>query len=309
LDNSKISRADIHNIWQAHHLGPVSTIEPILSASRNLAYYVNDDFILRVNHIDPHLRKFRNEQAALERLAGAELPVPQAVLLDESRSIIPYDLIVLTRLPGASIAESRASLAPEEVTKLAAASGRALDCLHQIEFAQFGDFSDLVKRPFATWQKFFLDYAEYYLAEANRSGQIDSAQEIALNEILLQMEPQLAGVNQGVFVHSDFHYENILQQDGRLTGLLDFEWAHSGDPAADFVSAGERQRVLPESEEAFMEGYLDGMEISNGFWERVKLYRIFLDLEDAVTCRRLGDPEGAAQALHRMDQRLAGWED
>ncbi len=62
-------------------------------------------------------------------------------------------------------------------------------------------------------------------------------------------------MTQGVLIHSDYHYENILQRAGRLTGILDFEWALSGDPAYDFMNADVRERQIPGSEAAFRIGY------------------------------------------------------
>ena len=50
----------------------------------------------------------------------------------------------------------------------------------------------------------------------------------------------LAQVRSGALAHCDFHYENILQDGGRLSGLLDFEWAISGDPAYDQETARTR---------------------------------------------------------------------
>ncbi|MDX1435824.1 MAG: aminoglycoside phosphotransferase family protein [Anaerolineales bacterium] len=308
MSQPAISKDQIHAIWRAHSLGRIHSIEPIPAGSRNLAYYINSDLVLRVNTLDPQFKKFSNEKSALDQLDLFGLPVPQVIFLDESRRLVPHDLIVLTRLPGASIAESKGSLRPEELNSLAAESGRALAALHQLSFDRFGDFAGLQRNPFSTWREFFLDYAGRYLADARGASLLSPAQSEQLDEILEEAAPLLDEVRQAVFIHSDYHYENILQQNGELSGLLDFEWAYAGDPASDFVPVDERRRVLPGSEKAFIQGYLETRSFDESFSRRVALYRLFLDLEDAVTCRRLGDVRGEAEAIANLDQQLRGWE-
>jgi aminoglycoside phosphotransferase (APT) family kinase protein len=306
MTQAPITREDLEAVWRAHGLGAIEELTSVSGGRRNRAFYVNRDFVLRINTLDPHLPKFRNEKAALDLLAQSSLPVPRVVLLDESREIFPYDLIILNRLPGASIAESKDSLSGIQLRDLAFDAGKALALLHQHTFAVFGGVSELQVQPFSTWSEFFLDYAGRYLSDALAFRLADRSTIDRLERVLRDEGQRLAEIRRGVFVHSDFHYENILQQDGHLTGLLDFEWSLSGDPALDFVPAGERQRVLPGREGDFIHGYLTLGDLDAGYERRVELYRLFLDLEDAVTRRRLGDPAGPA--LERMEARLQGWD-
>lgn len=93
-------------VWEAHRLGDFRGAVATISGARNECYIVNRDLVARFNTLDPQFAKFRNEQIAYELLSGSGLPVPEVILLDDSRHVVPYDLIVVTRLPGVNLAES-----------------------------------------------------------------------------------------------------------------------------------------------------------------------------------------------------------
>jgi hypothetical protein len=94
-----------------------------------------------------------------------------------------------------------------------------------------------------------------------------------------------------------------LQLDGRLSAVLDFDWASSGDPSWDFRIDDSIESEVPGSRKAFYAGYTSRRALPDGHWERVSLYRIGLYLDLL---------EGAAQneneiallmplLLHEMD--------
>jgi aminoglycoside phosphotransferase (APT) family kinase protein len=111
-------------------------------------------------------------------------------------------------------------------------------------------------------------------------------------------------VTQAVLVHSDFHYENLLQQNGQLSGLLDFEWAFAGDPAADFATAPTRAAMLPGSETTFVAGYQSVRPFDAEHSYRATLYRLFIWLEGAVQEAHQNNRAGAAAALAQMVELL-----
>ncbi len=64
----------------------------------------------------------------------------------------------------------------------------------------------------------------------------------------------------GCFVHGDFHYANLLWQDGRLTAMLDWELAGMGSREFDLAWAvfhrpGQRFFTTRQEWQAFLQGY------------------------------------------------------
>ena len=300
IQPNRVSKDEIREIWDAHELEDVKRVLSAASGSRNECYIVNEAFVIRFNTRDPHFAKFRNERLAYDLLAKSAVPVPTVIVLDESRSIVPYDFIIVTRLPGVNVAESRDGLNRAQVRELAREAGGSLALLHEITFEGFGKLSDLKGQPFVSWPDYFRDYAQRYVQPAQEYDLVEGTTLSRLRGVLDRAQDLLSQVTQGVSVHSDFHYENILQKRGRLSGILDFEWALSGDPSADFVTADVREEMLPGGEAAFVEGYLSTRPLDEWHSRRVEIYRLFLQLETAVMCKRQGDGKGVQSALASM---------
>src|SRR6476620_7229399 len=153
-----IPDATIRALSAAHGLGAVRRITMPGGGVSNESYIVNGELVIRFNTRDPQFAKFSNERAAYDLLASGPLPVPRVVALDESRTVVPYDYIILTRLPGTTIAAGRDTLTPEQLDHLARAAGQARAYLHGITSTGFAKLRDLAHPPFATWPAYFRDY-------------------------------------------------------------------------------------------------------------------------------------------------------
>lgn len=299
-----VDPAQIAAIWEAYQLGRVRQIVPTIGGARNTSYIINDELVLRLNTRDPEFVKFRNERIAYQVLAGSGLPLPTVIAVDETRTLLPYDLIILTRLPGVSIAASRATLGPTQIRALAWQAGQSLARVHEHTFQHFGKLHQLHQQPFLTWQAYFDDYTWRYMAAAEQAGLIDAVLMQRLAQVQRLAHDLLAQVTRPVLVHSDFHYENLLQQHGQLSGLLDFEWALAGDSAADFAAAQTRAAMLPGSEATFVAGYQSLRPFDDQHSRRTAIYRLFLWLEGAVQEINQHNRPGAAAALAQMIELL-----
>ncbi|MGB3715286.1 MAG: aminoglycoside phosphotransferase family protein [Candidatus Promineifilaceae bacterium] len=296
-----VSRELIAEIWAAQGLGIVKSVKRTTGGVVNACYVVNEDLMIRLNARDPQFAKMRNEAIAYQFLSGTAVPVPEVICLDESRETAPYDYLITTRLPGTNIFGSRHQLGDQQIRKLAWEAGRYLAEVHEITFEAYGKLSEVESNPFPTWPAYFNDYVKRYLEPARRERMLSNETLSQLERILEQDSSALSQVDHSVLVHSDYHYENILQVDGRITGIIDFEWAYAGDPASDFVPSTNREEVLPGSEEYFLEGYQSQRSLTEGFDERIAIYRLFLELETVVTYHRLGDLERFTQAKTVLD--------
>lgn len=165
--------------------------------------------------------------------------------------------------------------------------------LHGFTFSDFGKLSALDDRPFRSWPDYFNDYAQRYIVAARNQALIDPVLNTRIEAVLENASELLAGVTTGVLAHSDFHYENLLQAGGKLSGVLDFEWALSGDPSYDFIAAGARNVMTPDVDASFAEGYLTVRGFDDSHERRLDIYQLFFRLEDAVDRARQADWDGA----------------
>ncbi len=125
-----------------------------------------------------------------------------------------------------------------------------------------------------------------------------------LELILEHIRGTLSQVEQAVLVHSDYHYQNILQVDGWITGIIDFEWCYAGDAAGDFVPSNGREEMLPGSEIHFLQGYSSVRSLDEGVQRRIEIYRLFLSLEMVVTYGRIGDVPVQAISLKALQRAV-----
>ena len=130
----------------------------------------------------------------------------------------------------------------------------------------------------------------------------DAALCAAIEHSLDRAMSDLACVTQPALIHCDFHYENVLHVDRRLSGLLDFEWALAGDPAYDFSIAHVRERMLPGSEATLIAGYQSVRPFDPGHERRLRCYEMIRQLERVVARQRLGDSTSAGILVKRLRQ-------
>jgi Ser/Thr protein kinase RdoA (MazF antagonist) len=294
-----VTEDTIRAVWFAHQLGVVTHTTQPLGGVRNLCFFVNDSFVVRFNTQDRGSAKFQSERMAYELLAEHSLPVPLVLVLDESHTITPYDFIITTRLPGQSLALSWQSLSADQLHTLIYAAGQCLARIHACTFPAFGKLHSLNH---SSWASYVHDYVKRHLRPAYDMHLFDAALCAAIEHSLDHAMSDLARVTQPALIHCDFHYENILHIDGHLSGILDFEWALAGDPAYDFMIGDVRERMVPHSEGAFIAGYKSIRSFSPNHSRRVHWYQVFLQLEEAVTYRRVGDSRNTAIALQRLRQ-------
>lgn len=158
-----------------------------------------------------------NELRALQALAGSGLPVPEVVEHGPG-------VILMTALPGSRLDDADAH------TRVASlrASAPLLRALHE------------------------LDRPEGLLPAPDDAAIIERYRAADAPPLPLLIPPS-SGI---VFCHGDWTDGNVLARHGRITGIVDWEAAHCGDPLREVARAAwGAARKDPRSERALIEGY------------------------------------------------------
>lgn len=97
-----------------------------------------------------------------------------------------------------------------------------------------------------------------------------------------EVMPDLTAVDTVSLVHSDVGFHNILVDDGGITAVVDWEFAHLGEPEEDLSYCRESVKELVPWDE-FLEYYLQagGREPSA---ERLRAYNLWRFLRNATCC-------------------------
>ncbi|TDW93830.1 aminoglycoside phosphotransferase (APT) family kinase protein [Kribbella pratensis] len=234
--------------------------------------------------------------ASLLELVRGLLPVPRVLDLKRDGSFEDPPYLLTERLPGINLQVFLESATDEQRRRVGTQLGELLARLSGMPFLRSGMFrgGELTVEPFG-----FGDLAEY--VAGLRLG-FDDRQREGFAAVIDEAEDVLAdGVHRVCLVHSDFNPKNLLVDPGtvRITGLIDWEFAHAGSPYADLGN------LLRFSEDRILAGAvldaLRGTELGERLVDLGRAADLWALLDLA---QRAAEHEVAA-AAHRLVSRMA----
>lgn len=299
----------------ASAIAPVSSGATLLSAAplnggaSNSCYRVETDagvLVLRVYGGSKGARVRDKEAALLPTLS--ELPVPRLLGRCEAGGA---PALVLEFLPGRPLATLGHDFDDERWARAGRSLGEALARIHGRSFPVHGDLrgdgSGALR--VEAWDFDGGDedggvqgYVAHTLANTpagERLGPERSAALLRCMAIAEAASPARAPTPR--LVHGDLNPTNLLvADDGALTGILDWEFAHAGDPAMDlgnlFRRAPTRGAVPPR---AFADALSSALELPLGWREAAALVDLSSTIEFLSSTRER--PQTFARALRQLD--------
>jgi aminoglycoside phosphotransferase (APT) family kinase protein len=169
----------------------------------------------------------RREMVVLKALDGRGVPAARLLGHWHDRDVSPYPFIAVSRLPGRPWSRLESTATLEQVTTLLEALGRTIASWHRLS-------RTILPERLPRHQ----DDAERFLTTTLEVAAHDVAGRLGLprqraSAWLQELEPLAALAP--VLVHGDLHEGQILVDDDlRVTGILDWESAHLGNPLKDF---------------------------------------------------------------------------
>jgi len=177
--------------------------------------------------------------------------------------------------------------------------GEALTCLHGLALP-WTVHRRLPLRSILDWKRHYLDlYQQVRLQVFPRLAAPLQARAAALWEGFLRPRANFRFAM--TLIHADLAPEHILcdPQSGRLTGIIDWEDACTGDPALDFAG------LLDTGGEAFVHRVLEAYrrEMGPNFWARLQFYHQIAPFYRVQYGLETGDDahlRGGLEELERM---------
>jgi aminoglycoside phosphotransferase (APT) family kinase protein len=215
-----------------------------------------------------------DEYPLLTRVAGLGLPVPDPLWLESSSEPFGFPCIVFRRSPGSSAGDLM-----EGAFRKEPATGRALaGALGQVHAAGEQLIDDPRRRGSAVPHTH--DLLSHYLGYWRSKKPFPS---LVIEAAFIWLFRRINdGLGEATVVHADTGFHNLLLDDSGNACLLDWEFAHFGDPAEDLASCRPAvERCMPWSD--FLAEYRShgGREVSDF---RLRYWEIWRPLRNAVVC-------------------------
>ncbi|MBR1160725.1 phosphotransferase family protein [Bradyrhizobium elkanii] len=184
--------------------------------------------------------KMAKEVHVLGLLRDASIAIPRILMADDSRALIDFNFVLMSKLDGVVLGNREAALTDQELFSIYAAMGAALHHINGITLDSFGYIGPHgVWTPHPTNRAYMSAQFERKLTEfCTRGG--DEALAARLRASTLARSVLLEAADTPRLCHYDFHAGNVLvtpEGQPRLTGIVDFENATAGDPLMDIAKA------------------------------------------------------------------------
>lgn len=207
------------------------------------------------------ISQFEDREKEFAILKTVETYTNKAIKAIEIGKIQGQGYIVTTYIDGNDIEDELLVLTEKEQYQLGFEAGQELLNLHKLQAPKH--IESWYERKHLKHKK----YVEAYLACPVKVEHDEKILQFIDNHMLL-MENR-----PNIFQHDDYHPNNLIAQEGKFKGIIDFERYDWGDPIHEFLKIGifTRNISVPFSI-GQIKGYFNGEEPRDEFWTLYSLY-------------------------------------
>ncbi|MEL7432050.1 MAG: aminoglycoside phosphotransferase family protein [Chlamydiota bacterium] len=248
----------------------------------NRTYRLGDDLLIRMPIDANYALKVPQEQKFLPRLAKkVRMPIPQPIKMGGPSEQYPYPFSIYKWLEGRSAdQETVDDRALETIAVSLANFLQELQGITDIEGPCPGQHNWWRGDPVRVYDQ------EARTQIAHLSGKIDSRRALQLWERACSTQRK----KKPVWIHGDFAASNILIQNRKVSGIIDFGGMAMGDPACDLVIAWTYLKGNAR------ELFIREMDLDKDTWLRAQAWALW---KATFTLLRLVDEESYEASLEK----------
>lgn len=231
-----------------------------------------------------------SEKLATDAARLHDVPANEIIYADISRKNVPFDFQIQKAVAGRDL-EDHFNGSKPAYDEMSFQLGSMLAKLHQIKLPGFGRFDqgaltgELRGSEKTNFDFIMLDL-EPELSELAQGNYLSINQAESILDYYTQRK-QLINIKQGSLVHYDVADHNLMFQDDKITGLIDWEAMVASDPVLDIASCPTWKTHYPRLEK-LLQGYKSIVELPDDFNERYNAYRLRTLLWKTVFCHKAG---------------------
>ncbi|MGM0940491.1 MAG: aminoglycoside phosphotransferase family protein [Bacillota bacterium] len=263
----------IDKIPFVNHDSRIKKIKKGFSADKK--FVVDNRYLIRVFSSEQEASR-EKEFKTIMRLQTYSKYVPEAVEFG-SITDTDYSYMILTYITGKDGEAVLQCLTEDEQYEAGIQAGMELKKLHAFPAPE----------NIPSWYEIKRRKSNKYLSELEAID-VDVNMKRMLRSYIKENE-QLLYNRPNTFQHDDFHPANLLINEGRFAGIIDFQRIDWGDPIHDLQKLGFFSNRVSN---AFTRGIVDGYnenDVSIKFWELYALYSAMHIVSSLVWGRKMGN--------------------
>jgi len=204
-----------------------------------------------------------------------DVPVPKVHMADISKKILPKAFILYSKIEGENL---DIYYKKTKDTKVMAKAGEIIAKIHSIKFPSYGWIMGKKIEPrFSRWSDFMSYDIDEKLSKLSKIKKFPKDMIYRIIDYFIENKNLLNIKKEPCLLHKDYHFSHIFVKDGRISGIIDMEWAIAGHSELDLAkSKWFMFEKFPEIANQFLDGYKRYGDISIKFGKREKMYRCIL---------------------------------
>ena len=232
----EVSQKAITSLLKKHGF-TLTTINVFDGGFINPIYFLSTkagtDLVLKITHPLWPIRKTVNEATVIKFVANStSIPVPEIITWSASKEELGYEYILMKRVRGKPLSSFFASLTKEEQMSYLDQMADYVEQLMSIRFENIGAFKEQMEvtanvygsGPYKTLAGYLDGEMTRNLAELHKNQEyIDLAKRF--NRFKEEVLRKYKGSCTIVLAHNDILCKNIMGNEGKITAILDWEWA------------------------------------------------------------------------------------
>ena len=281
----QLERGDVQKIADRLNLGTISETSRFELGMINDVFAIGDDYVLKVNSADPASPKLSKEAAIYKALPAYHIPVPKVYEVQEQPGLHGYPYILMERCKGDSLRETWSKLDAVQQRNCIQELGRLLGAIHNLHQNEVNIGGEVTAEGFLVKENIKLRIAK--IATELRTSEVLDHQTIKKLEDFYVTNPAFDFTVAPSLLHGNFVFGNIITNEDRVEGIIDWEWAtfgHSEEELANVLYRGPGpSSVMGEMSgellEAFKKGYASSHPIDPDFQKRYLAYALLYFLK------------------------------
>ncbi len=224
-----------HEMCKKYKLKTPLQVTRIEKGMTNDVFLLDDVYVVKIATYYADLVDLGKENGVYNRLQKAHVPSPRVYGYDDSKTIIPYVYIILEKVKGFPLDDRWSSFSEEEKEALMVEMGQILAQIHLISFPQFGErFSDGQFQGPEKYKDFLKMYVAKILREVGQSGLL-SQEKIEKTKFFFENTSLFDISIKSSLTHLGFNFSDFLVENGKIIGVIDWEWARSAHNEEDLA--------------------------------------------------------------------------